>query len=282
MELSRFRARIQTASALLSNSYVGAALTKTINDNPLKGVCVPYLNCYSCPSALFSCPIGTLEHFMAIHSFPYFLLSILGAVGITVGRMPCGWACPFGFLQDLMYKIRSRKFTMPSVLRHCKYAFLVIFAIILPYMTGDTWFSKICPAGTLMAGLPWIIWNPVNPATGQNVLPTTPDLQFFAVLSFLFGFLILFVFTRRPFCKSVCPLGAIFSLFNRFSILRLKVAKNCDNCNWCESNCPMDLNVPLELNSGECIRCLECTKCGYVELTTAFNDDELLPDEKIF
>lgn len=273
MELSRFRSMIQTASTLLSNGYVGSVLTKTVSTNALKGFCVPYLNCYSCPSALFSCPIGTFEHFMALHNVPYLLLSMLGAVGIAVGRMACGWACPFGFLQDLLHKVRSPKFRLPVALRYLKYGFLVIFVLLLPYLTGDTWFSKICPAGTLMAGLPWIIWNPTNPVTGENILPGTPDLHFFIVLTSLLGFLALFVFTRRPFCKAVCPLGAIFSFFNGVSLVRLKVAKDCDLCNWCEVHCPMDLNVPLELNSGECIRCLECTRCGHVEVITPFSKD---------
>jgi hypothetical protein len=174
MHLSRFRMMIQTASTVLSNGYVGAFVTKAVNSNPLKGVCVPYLNCYACPSALFSCPIGTMQHFMAIREIPYLLIAMLGAVGITVGRMACGWACPFGFLQDLIYKIKSRKFMLPWYLKYFKYGFLAIFVLFLPYVTGDTWFSKICPMGTLTAGIPWMAWNPDNPATGLPVLPSAP------------------------------------------------------------------------------------------------------------
>jgi len=271
MHLSRFRMMIQTASTVLSNGYVGAFVTKAVNSNPLKGVCVPYLNCYACPSALFSCPIGTMQHFMAIREIPYLLIAMLGAVGITVGRMACGWACPFGFLQDLIYKIKSRKFLLPWYLKYFKYGFLAIFVLFLPYVTGDTWFSKICPMGTLTAGIPWMAWNPDNPATGLPVLPSAPGLQFAAELLVLAGFLVWFVYSRRPFCKAVCPLGAILALFNRFSLVRLEVSENCDGCNFCKEECPMDLRVPLEINSPECIRCLDCTRCGHVKVTTPFD-----------
>ncbi|MBF0515252.1 MAG: 4Fe-4S binding protein [Desulfovibrionaceae bacterium] len=271
MHLSRFRMMIQTASTVGSNGYVGAFVTKAVNSNPLKGVCVPYLNCYACPSALFSCPIGTLQHFMAIRAIPYLLLGILGAVGITIGRMACGWACPFGFLQDLIYKIKSRKYTLPWYMKYFKYGFLLIFALFLPYVTGDTWFSKICPMGTLTAGIPWMAWNPVNPATGLPVLPSPPGWQFAGELVILAGFLGWFVVSRRPFCKAVCPLGAILALFNRFSLVRLEVSENCDGCNFCKEDCPMDLQVPLEINSPECIRCLDCTRCGHVTVRTPFD-----------
>ncbi len=266
MQLSRFRTLIQLASSVLTNGYVGVFATRAVNANPLKGVCVPYLNCYACPSALFSCPIGTLQHFMAIRSVPFLLLGFLGVIGTAIGRMPCGWACPFGFIQDLMHKIPSPKFRVPHFLRPFKYGFLAVFVLILPYLTGDTWFSKICPAGTLTAAIPWMLWNPANPATGQNVLPAMPGLQFVAVLVSLLLFLVWFVLSKRPFCQTVCPMGAILSVFNKFSLVRLEVNEDCDACNACQVNCPMDLDVPLEINSLECIRCLECTRCGYVKV----------------
>lgn len=271
MLLSRFRMLMQLGSSVLSNGYVAAAATKAVNTNPLKGVCVPFLNCYACPTALFSCPIGTLQHFAAIRVVPFLLLGFLGLVGLTVGRMACGWVCPFGFLQDLMYKIRSRKYKVALWLRFAKYGFLAIFVLVLPYATGVNWFSRICPAGALTAGLPWVLWGPLNPATGQPVLPVAPGPQYFAVLALLLGFLVWFVVSKRPFCKAVCPLGAIFALFNRFSLVRLEVAEGCDGCHFCQDDCPMDLAVPLEMNSGECIRCLECTRCGHVKLTTPFS-----------
>jgi len=207
---------------------------------------------------------------MAIHAFPYYLVAFIALVGLSVGRMACGWICPFGFLQDLMHRIRSPKFKIPFVLRYMKYLILVFLVIILPYTTGEMWFSKLCPAGTLTAGIPWTLWDPVNPSTGVPILPNGPGVIFYLSLIILTGFMVWFVLSKRPFCRVICPMGALFSLFNRFSAIRLEASPECDGCNTCKEVCPMDLNIYLDLNSTECIRCLECTRCGHVRLVTPF------------
>ncbi|MBF0507481.1 MAG: 4Fe-4S binding protein [Deltaproteobacteria bacterium] len=274
MKLSKLRTLTQLTSTFLTNSFFGTIFTKSVNTNALKGVCVPILNCYACPGALFSCPIGTLQHFMAIRSIPFYLLGLIGLVGLTTGRMACGWICPFGFLQDLMYKIRSPKYRIASFLSYLKYVVLALLVIVIPYQTGEVWFSKLCPAGTLTAAIPWALWNPTNPATGRPVLPSGPGIIFVVGLIILAGFLIWFVVSKRPFCTVACPMGAILSLFNRVSIVRLEVEPHCDGCKMCETKCPMDLNVSLDFDSKDCIRCLECTRCGHVSLVTPFSSQE--------
>ena len=215
MELSRARQLMQLAGTVLSNSYVGSFGAKSINTNVLKGGCVPFLNCYACPSALFSCPIGTLQHFSTIRAIPYYLIGFLVLVGLTVGRLACGWLCPFGFLQDLMYKISSPKYKIPDYFKYFKYAVLLLLVIVLPYITGETVFSMICPAGTLTAGIPWALWNPVDAQTGQHVFSTGQGVMFFVSLMILIAFLVWFVLTKRPFCRTTCPMGAILSFFNQ-------------------------------------------------------------------
>lgn len=270
MILSRTRQLMQLASSVLSNSYIGVLTTRNISTGPLKGVCVPFLNCYACPSAVFSCPIGTLQHFMAIRAIPYYLIGFIVLVGLTIGRMACGWLCPFGLVQDMMYKIPSPKMKIPSYLKYLKYVVLIVLVIIVPYFTADCVFSKLCPAGTLIAGVPWALWNPVRPETGQNVFSSGFGVMFFLSMSILIIFLIFFVLTKRPFCRTTCPMGAILALFNRYSMVRLEVDKGCDGCNICQDICPVDINVSLDGNSGECIRCLECTRCNHVKVCTPF------------
>ncbi|MBF0111453.1 MAG: 4Fe-4S binding protein [Desulfamplus sp.] len=270
MMLSRTRQLMQLASTILSNGYVGVLGTKNISTGPLKGICVPFLNCYACPSAVFSCPIGTLQHFMTIRVIPYYMISFIALVGLTIGRMGCGWLCPFGFIQDLMYKIPSPKLKIPTYFKYFKYVVLVLLVIILPYLTAETVFSKICPAGSLTAGIPWVLWDPINPQTGERVLASGIGITFFVSLTILALFLIFFVLTKRPFCRVACPMGALLALFNRYSMVRLEVSKDCDGCNICQDLCPVDINVSIDGNSGECIRCLECTKCNHVRVRTPF------------
>ena len=275
MDLSSLRRFTQLASTVFTNSYFASFATRAVNTNSLKGICVPVLNCYSCPSALFSCPIGTLQHFSAMHAIPYYALGLIGAVGAVVGRMPCGWICPFGFVQDLMYKIRSRKYRIPQIYTYVKYLVLLLLVFIIPFKTGEPWFSKLCPAGTLSAHIPWLVWNPVNPATGLPVMADAGGLEFYISVLILAIFLFWFVLSKRPFCRVACPMGALLSFFNCFSMVRLEVVPACDGCATCETNCPMDLNVYEEIGSKDCILCLECTRCGHVRLITPF----ALPEE---
>ncbi|MBF0396293.1 MAG: 4Fe-4S binding protein [Desulfobacterales bacterium] len=272
MILSKFRRITQVSSTILSNSYIGTLYTKTVNTNPLKGMCVPFLNCYACPSAVFSCPIGTLQHFMAIQAIPFYLMSFILLVGFTTGRMACGWLCPFGLFQDLMYKIKAPKYKIPYFLSYIKYLVLIFLVLLIPYYTGEVWFSKLCPAGRLTAGIPWAIWNPINPQTGHFILGDGPGVLFYLSLLILIGFMIWFAVSKRPFCRVACPMGAILSLFNKFSMIRLEIGKNCDGCSLCQNICPVDLNISIEVDSSECIRCLECTRCGHVRLVSPFKE----------
>ena len=155
---------------ILPNSYYPVASTKQIYDGPLKQTCFPGLNCHACPTALTSCPIGILQHFSAIGKTPFFLLGFLGAIGMTFGRAVCGWVCPFGWIQDHVFKIKTRKMGIPAFLKQGKYVSLIVLAIVLPYLTDTHWFSRICPWGTLSAGIPWVIWNPINPTFAMPVI----------------------------------------------------------------------------------------------------------------
>jgi ferredoxin-type protein NapH len=272
MLISGYRRFSQLVSTITCNSYVATVYTKNISTTAQKGLCVPVLNCHSCPSALFACPIGTIQHFSAIHAVPYYPAALLALIGIAVGRMGCGWLCPFGFLQDMMYKIRSPKYSVPGQLRYLKYFFLLTLVLALPFYTGELWFSKLCPVGTLTAAIPWAIWDPINPATGLTTLPRPPGLLFVFDVIILIGFLGWFVVSSRPFCKTSCPLGAIFAIFNPVSFVKMKVDSACDGCGKCQEVCPMDIKIVDDTESLECIRCLACTECDYVSCTFIGSD----------
>ncbi len=258
---------------VLPNSYISVASTKQIYDGPLKQGCVPFMNCHACPTAFMACPIGTLQTFAAAGRLPYVLIGYLGAVGIVFGRSACGWLCPFGWIQDQMYKIRSKKLHIPAFLKQGKYVSLVVLAILVPFLTGSHWFSRICPWGTLSAGIPWILWNPVDPAFALPVIePGTVGWLFVLKLSVLAFFLVFFVLTKRPFCRTLCPLGAVYSLFNRISFMRMNVEGRCVDCDLCVDVCPVDIRIADDPNSPDCIRCLKCTVCKNVHVRWSFTN----------
>ncbi len=251
------------------NAYLPAFFTGTIVQARSKGICVPVLNCYSCPSAVAACPIGSIQHSLASArvrvsqgqiQVGLYALGSLGVVGALVGRFPCGWFCPFGLVQELLYKIPGPKLRIPHVLSYVRYAVLALTVFILPFLVldafgyGDTWFCKwICPAGTLEAGLPLA---GVNAGVRYQI-----GLLFAWKVALLLLFVAWMIVSMRPFCRTVCPLGAILGLFNKVSFLRLKVdASKCTACGSCRQVCPVDLDVPKRPNSPDCIRCLKCVK----------------------
>lgn len=190
--------------------------------------------------------------------------------GIVLGRLICGLLCPFGLVQDLIHKIPvpklivRRKIDKP--LRYLKYAVLLIMVVFLPaFAAGITppYFCKyICPAGTLGGGIPQIIAN--------------PELR--RLVGFLFDWKVLVLavilltsmFVHRPFCLYICPLGAFYSVFNKFSFYQMKLdQKKCVGCKKCEHSCPMAVEVTKNINSSECIRCGKCkTVCPTKAITS--------------
>jgi polyferredoxin len=262
-----FRRWIQTTATLLSNGYWLFPWRRSIYQGSLKSVCVPGLNCYSCPAATGACPIGSLQHFMAglrpgwqagEFKLGLYVVGWLGLIGSIVGRMPCAWLCPFGLFQELMHKIPSPKFAVPRALTYLKYVFLALFVIIFPlwlvddYGYGLTWFCRyVCPAGTLEAGLPMLALKPE--------LRGLVGWLFYNKLAILVLFLVWMVLSRRPFCRTTCPLGAIYALFNKYSLFRMvHHPDRCTHCQACYQGCPMGIKFYEGANQTDCIRCLKC------------------------
>jgi polyferredoxin len=280
MEREKKRRWFQAASALGVNIYLPAWLHGQIFRGAIKGTCVPVLNCYSCPSAVGACPIGAAQNFMASmrfnisaaqNQFGLYVFGFLGFVGSLVGRIPCGWLCPFGFMQELVHKIPSKKFGIPKILTFGRYLLLALFVLLLPLLVmdefgfGQTWFCKwICPAGTLEAGIPLAVLN----------------TEIRGLLAFMFGwklailvlFLVWMVFAERPFCRTACPLGAVFGFFNKVSLFRMSVDEGlCTLCDDCVKVCPVGLKFYDTPNSSDCIRCLKCVKsCNFGAISYEF------------
>jgi ferredoxin-type protein NapH len=259
----RRRRVLQLLAALSLNPYVPYLWDRAIYQGGAKHLCAPGLNCYACPLAVFSCPIGGLQ--LAFSRFSAkmrdlgaglgVLLYVAGSVGLMgclTGRMLCGWLCPFGFLQDLAYKVPLPKMEPPKCLRLGRYLSLLILVALLPALTGVSWFSRLCPAGTLEGGLPLKAVPPSSP------LPPT-GWFFWLKLAILFLFLAWMCVSRRPFCRFACPLGAILGLFNRVSLYRMEVDEDsCTDCGACRRACPVDIDIRDDPGSPDCIRCLEC------------------------
>ena len=231
----------------------------------LHTMCSPVFHCYACPLATFACPIGVIAQFSALHVFPFIAIGLLVAVGAVFGTLICGWACPFGFLQDLAARVPTPKFDLPKLAGYGRYVVLIATVLAVPYFFGEQhplFVCRICPAGALEAALP----NAVSQAiAGQQIVwPNAIKLTILAL------FLVAIFFMRRPWCRLLCPLGAIFSLFNRVSAFFLHFDPNeCTQCERCHQLCEYGIEPEKTPNDLRCIRCLECTRCSPQALTLA-------------
>lgn len=257
------RTFIQLLSAAFFNGYAAGFFKGSIFQGKAKILCVPVLNCYSCPGALGSCPIGSLQAVISSrkYRFSFYVLGLIMLFGLVLGRLVCGFLCPFGLVQDLLHKIPVKKIKVnekaDKVLRYLKYVVLAVLVILLPILIrddfnmGETWFCRlVCPAGT-MAGIPLILANPV--------LKSIIGFLFSWKMCLLLIVLISSTLIHRPFCRYLCPLGAIYGLFSRFSLYQMQLDKEkCIGCGKCEQSCPMQVKCTKDINTAECIRCGKC------------------------
>ena len=155
-------------------------------------------------------------------------------LAVIAGRVFCGWMCPFGFLFELMYKLRVKIFKLkklPTVNEkiHNKliyFKYVVLILVVLIYLSG----VKI-----------------VNSYILSHLL-----LALFLALGFIYPMF---------FCRYICPVGALLGIFAKFSIFKLRVNKDrCVKCRLCEFKCPMQIKIVDigNINQMSCIRCFEC------------------------
>ena len=266
LELAKITLRrrlIQLSAAVIYNANLPGFLSGSIYKGDVKGVCVPGLNCYSCPGAVGSCPLGALQNAISNmpRKAPFYISGFIMLIGILLGRVVCGFLCPFGLIQELLHKIPSPKLKKSAWTRRLswlKYVILAIFVLILPlwyaYAKGlpvPTFCKYICPAGTLEGGIPLIALRS----------------EYRGVIGILFGWktlvmiaiLISCIFIYRAFCRFLCPLGAIYSLFARIAVFAVMVdADKCTGCGLCVDRCKMDVK---RIGDRECIHCLGCSEC---------------------
>ena len=270
------RKLVQIIAAVAQNGHLSGFVTGKIYSGPFKQVCVPGLNCYSCPGALGACPIGAMQAMVTGKhpKFAFYVIGMLTAIGAVLGRFVCAWLCPFGLIQELLHKISVKKITVPARadkwLRKLKYVFLALFVILLPTILRDElgmsvpYFCElICPAGMLEGGIPLL-------AVNEALRPMAHFLYAWK-FAILIAVIVLSVLINRPFCKYICPLGAFYSLFNKVSFLKIRVDRDaCTECGACAAVCKMQVDPCRDPGSAECIRCGECVRacpCGALSMS---------------
>ncbi len=263
--MSKLRLTVQLLFTIVTNGYVYGFVQGKIYRGSLKYACAPGLNCYSCPGAYLSCPLGALQALLNQRGFqvPFAALGMIFLFGSILGRAVCGFLCPFGLVQDLLHKIplfhKKKRLPFHGVLKYGKYVTLVGLVCIgsgflfRGFAKVPAFCKYLCPSGTLLGALPLL--------GGSEALRGQIGGLFFWKLGVLIVILLLSVKAYRPFCQYLCPLGAIYGWFNRFSLVQVHwVKEECISCGACERACPVALKAEEISRSPECIRCGRCAE----------------------
>ncbi len=248
MVIQLYRRWVQTLSFLLLHSSWGPEL---------KWLCNPVLSCHSCMLAWFACPVGVFIHYSGYHVFPYLAVGMTLLVGVLIGRLLCGWVCPFGFLQDLLHKIPTPKFQLPDWTSNFKYVVLALTVFLFPWLWGESskgvycWY---CPASALQVTVPNLLGGAtINLAAGIK-------------LSLTAGILVLVVFAERSFCKLLCPIGALLAPLNKISFWIVKIpSSDCLTCGSCDDECPTHIEpqdrIDAQIPPNRHLDCIVCHQC---------------------
>lgn len=278
------RKLIQLYSALLFNANLKGFANGKIYQGSLKNICTPGLNCYSCPGASGACPLGSLQNAIGASEkrTPYYVFGIIILYGILLGRIICGFLCPFGLIQELLYKIKTpklKKNRFTRILSYFKYVLLVFLVVIVPLLYGlrnvplPGFCKYVCPAGTI-EGAFGLLSNKINEGELARLGPLFTWKFAIAV-----GVIVGSVFIFRVFCRFICPLGALYGLFNKFAILGIKLEKpKCVDCGLCISKCKMDIR---EVGDHECINCGECVSVCPTKAISWRGGKVILPPDEI-
>ena len=262
--LARFRGWIQAGATLLTNIHLPNVLKGGLYQGKGKAICVPGLNCYSCPAASGACPIGSFQAVVGSSKFrfSYYITGFLILLGVLLGRVICGFLCPFGWFQELLHKIPTKKLSTKKLkpLTYLKYVVLLVMVVLLPVLVtnqlgmGDPFFCKyLCPQGVLEGAIPLSLAN----AGIRAALGSLFTWKFIVLLTVI----VLSIVFYRPFCKWLCPLGAFYALLNKVSLFQMQVDQSkCVSCGKCAKVCKMDVDVTKSPNHTECIRCGMCIR----------------------
>ena len=256
------RRLVQLYAALLFNAHLKGFVEGEIYTGKTKYACVPGFNCYSCPAAVGACPLGAIQNALASsgHRAGWYVLGIILLYGVILGRTLCGWLCPLGLIQELLHKIptpKIRKGRLTRALSWLKYPVLGVFVVALPLLYGlqhdlplPAFCKYICPAGTFEGAI-GLLSNPANAGKFSML-----GILFTRKFSIMLIIGLACIFCYRSFCRFLCPLGAIFGLFNRFNLIGVKVdTARCKHCGACVRSCGMDVR---RVGDHECINCARC------------------------
>lgn len=222
-----------------------------------------FLNCQACEMATGACPVGMLQWSLMRTKVPFLVLGTVLLSGVLIGRAVCGWLCPFGFFSDVVNKISIKKYKVPSKTSYIKFLVLILIFTAIAW-PSPLFCTYLCPSGAVYGLLPYYLTTGLPALKAallqSNWIPTMLGFHVFFGILFVAATILV---SGRWFCRYLCPLGALYGLFNYISAVKVIHDKNnCNDCGLCIKHCPMevDLRRGSFLDVTGCIRCGRCVK----------------------
>ena len=206
------------------------------------------------------CPFGgvvTVYEFLSsgslvpkLHTAALVLMSLGLVVAFFFGPIFCGYFCPLGTMQEWIGKLGKKifkkkygKLIPPAADKVMRYLRYVVLAVVV-YQTAAAAklvFVEVDPYYALF-----------NFFTGEVA---------WTAIAVLLGTMVLSLFVERPWCKYLCPYGALLGLFNLIRVFPVRRREEtCINCKKCDAACPMQIKVSTgkAVRDHQCISCHEC------------------------
>jgi len=189
----------------------------------------------------FLCPLTAIQNVFSKYNTAYLLLFLVPLIlALFYGRIFCGYICPFGAIQELIF-FPKLQLKIPAGLRKFLNKFkyiLLIYMIIRILVTREVILVSYTPFKSLFT------------------LGGTPGTIIVTVIT-----AILSIIVFRPFCRFVCPLGALLGLFSCLRKNEIVSDSNCVQCGKCTEECLVDAVEDNEIDMKECIVCCQCLDC---------------------
>jgi len=232
---------------LISVVFAGFVLGKS--PNPMEAI----VKVFKSMVGLYPDPV------VKVIALAYFI--ILAVVG---NKIICGWACPFGALQELIFSLpilrKIKKKKIPLFLTNSIRT--IIFALMLLFLFAIIGGRK-----------GFVIYHYVNPFNLFNL-----DFESLSIWMTIIIVLLISFFAYRPFCQLICPFGFVSWIAERFSIFRVRVDKNlCTQCGACAKVCPTEAakgivaGKKLHADCFSCGRCLTSCPLDAIKYTFKYN-----------